>query len=109
MGVGQSRWRNPERRAPGHSVGYSGVHGPALVIVGFMLVQLRVGVPFPIFLAIAPMFVWDLVRSGAVHGLWDSEWWHSSARRLVGVERRPPTGRGAAGKVVVRGRIELPT
>jgi len=54
-------------------------------------------------LAIAPMFAWDLVRSRTVHkayviwvlvslpaavlvhALWDSEWWHAMARRLVGV------------------------
>lgn len=54
-------------------------------------------------LAIAPMFVWDLVRTRTVHrayviwalvslpaailvhALWDSEWWHATARQLVGV------------------------
>jgi hypothetical protein len=54
-------------------------------------------------LAIAPMFVWDLIRSRAVHKaysiwvlvslpaailvhtLWNSEWWHATARQLVGV------------------------
>ena len=54
-------------------------------------------------LAIAPMFVWDLVRTRGVHKayviwalvslpaailmhtLWDSEWWHSMARQLMGV------------------------
>lgn len=54
-------------------------------------------------LAIAPMFVWDLVRTRAVHKaymiwalvslpaailvhtMWDSEWWHAMARLLVGV------------------------
>jgi len=54
-------------------------------------------------LAIAPMFVWDLVRTRRmhkayviwalvslpavilVHSLWDSEWWHAVAPRLVGV------------------------
>jgi hypothetical protein len=88
-----------------------------------ILVQLRVGVLFPIFLAIAlaarrsdpglhkrmmflavaPMFIWDLVRTQRVHKayliwvlvslsaailvhtLWDSEWWHATARRLIGV------------------------
>jgi hypothetical protein len=53
--------------------------------------------------AIAPMFVWDLVRTHKVHKayviwalvslpaailvhtLWDSEWWHVTARQLVGV------------------------
>jgi hypothetical protein len=54
-------------------------------------------------LAIAPMFVWDLVRTRKVHkayliwilvslpaailvhSLWDSEWWHATARHLMGV------------------------
>jgi len=54
-------------------------------------------------LAIAPMFVWDLVRTGKVHrayviwvlvslpaailvhALWDSDWWHATARQLMGV------------------------
>lgn len=54
-------------------------------------------------LAIAPMFLWDLVRTRTVHKayviwalvslpvailvhtLWDSEWWHATARQLVGV------------------------
>lgn len=54
-------------------------------------------------LAIAPMFLWDLVRTRKVHrayviwvlvslpaailvhALWDSEWWHSSVRQLMGV------------------------
>lgn len=53
--------------------------------------------------ALAPMFVWDLARtrtihkayliwlavavpaSLVVHGLWDTDWWHSMAPRLVGV------------------------
>lgn len=57
---------------------------------------------YPI-LAVAPMFVWDLVRSHTVHRayviwalvslpfavlvftLWDSEWWHATARHLMGV------------------------
>ena len=57
---------------------------------------------YPI-LAVAPMFVWDLARIRTVHkayviwvlvslpaailvhALWDSEWWHATARRLVGV------------------------
>ncbi len=56
-----------------------------------------------LFLAIAPMLVWDLVRTRAVHkayviwllvnlpaavlvhSLWDSEWWHTTARQLMGV------------------------
>jgi hypothetical protein len=54
-------------------------------------------------LAIAPMFVWDLVRTGKVHRayviwvlvslpaailvhtLWDSAWWHATVRQLMGV------------------------
>ena len=57
---------------------------------------------YPI-LAIAPMFIWDLLRTRTVHkayviwalislpaailvhSLWDSEWWHATARQLVGV------------------------
>jgi len=56
-----------------------------------------------VLVAIAPMFVWDLVRNGrvhraysiwfavnlpfaiAVHGLWGTQWWHSAAPRLMGV------------------------
>ena len=54
-------------------------------------------------LAIAPMFIWDLVRTRTVHKayviwalaslpvailvhtLWDSDWWHATARQLIGV------------------------
>jgi hypothetical protein len=54
-------------------------------------------------LAIAPMLVWDLVRTRTVHkayviwlvvnllaavlvhSLWDSEWWHATARQWMGV------------------------
>lgn len=54
-------------------------------------------------LAIAPMFLWDLVRTRTVHrayviwalvslpaailthALWDTDWWHSMARQLMGV------------------------
>lgn len=54
-------------------------------------------------LAVSPMFVWDVVRNRsvhkaywiwlavslpfavAVHGLWDSAWWHATAPRLMGV------------------------
>jgi len=57
---------------------------------------------YPI-LAVAPMFLWDLVRSRTVHKayaiwalvslpaailvhtLWDSDWWHATARQLMGV------------------------
>jgi hypothetical protein len=53
--------------------------------------------------AIAPMFVWDVLRNRsvhpayvlwlainlpfavAVHGLWDTEWWHQTARQIMGV------------------------
>jgi hypothetical protein len=56
-----------------------------------------------ILLAITPMFVWDLVRlrsvhkaywvwlaimaptSVAIHSLWDTDWWHATAPRLVGL------------------------
>jgi hypothetical protein len=54
-------------------------------------------------LAIAPMFVWDVVRNRhihpayviwlavnlpvaiAVHGFWDTAWWHQAARQIMGV------------------------
>lgn len=54
-------------------------------------------------LAVSPMFIWDVVRNGyahraywiwlgiglpfaiAVHGLWDTEWWHATARQLMGL------------------------
>ena len=54
-------------------------------------------------LAVAPMFVWDLVRTQSVHkayrvwlalmvpssilihSLWDTDWWHATAPRLVGL------------------------
>lgn len=54
-------------------------------------------------LAVSPMFVWDVVRNRrvheaywiwlgvnlpfavAVHGLWDTPWWHAAAARLMGV------------------------
>lgn len=54
-------------------------------------------------LAVSPMFVWDVVRNRsvhkaywiwigvslpfavAVHGLWDTPWWHTTARQLMGV------------------------
>ncbi|HEY5723144.1 MAG TPA: hypothetical protein VIT45_12555 [Allosphingosinicella sp.] len=56
-----------------------------------------------IFLAVSPMFAWDLIRNRAVHrawliwigvslpaaaivmGLWDSAWWHQTAPKLMGV------------------------
>jgi hypothetical protein len=54
-------------------------------------------------LAIAPMFLWDIFRNRsihqayviwlavnipfaiAVHGLWDTHWWHQTARQIMGV------------------------
>ena len=54
-------------------------------------------------LAVSPMFLWDVIRNRwvhkaywiwlgiglpfaiAVHGLWDTEWWHTAARQLMGV------------------------
>jgi len=54
-------------------------------------------------LAVSPMFVWDVIRNRsvhpayliwlginlpfavAVHALWDTQWWHSIAPRLMGV------------------------
>jgi hypothetical protein len=54
-------------------------------------------------LAVSPMFVWDVLRNRmvhpayliwlainlpfalAVHGLWDTAWWHSVASRLMGL------------------------
>jgi hypothetical protein len=54
-------------------------------------------------LAISPMFIWDVVRNRsihraywiwlgvslpfaiAVHGLWDTPWWHATARQIMGV------------------------
>lgn len=56
-----------------------------------------------VLFAISPMFIWDVVRTRtvhkayliflaaalpaaiAVHGLWDTEWWHTTARGLVGL------------------------
>ena len=56
-----------------------------------------------ILLAVAPMFIWDLVRTRSVHkaywiwfalmvpssilihSLWDTDWWHETAPRLVGI------------------------
>lgn len=54
-------------------------------------------------LAVAPMFLWDVFRNRrvheaywiwlavnipfaiAVHGLWDTAWWHATARQIMGV------------------------
>jgi hypothetical protein len=56
-----------------------------------------------VLLAVAPMFVWDVIRNRsvhpaywiwlavalpfaiAVHTLWDRPWWHATARQLMGV------------------------
>lgn len=56
-----------------------------------------------ILLAVSPMFLWDVVRNRRVHGayriwfsvyvtaalvvygLWDSPWWHSMSRQIMGV------------------------
>lgn len=56
-----------------------------------------------VLLAIAPMFLWDVIRNRsvhrayviwlavnlpfaiAVHGLWDTPWWHQMARQIMGV------------------------
>jgi hypothetical protein len=56
-----------------------------------------------ILVAVAPMFIWDLVRTRSVHkaywiwlafmvpssilihALWDTDWWHAIAPRLVGL------------------------
>ena len=53
--------------------------------------------------AVSPMFVWDVMRNGYVHraywiwlavylpfsllviGLWDTPWWHATARQMMGV------------------------
>ncbi|MEO8176887.1 MAG: hypothetical protein ABI626_09545 [Sphingomicrobium sp.] len=62
-----------------------------------------VGPDFYTVVAIAPMFVWDVVRNRsvhpayviwlavnlpfaiAVHGLWNTPWWHQMARHIMGV------------------------
>lgn len=54
-------------------------------------------------LAVSPMFLWDVIRNRSVHkaywiwlgiglpfavvvhGLWDTDWWHATARQLMGV------------------------
>jgi hypothetical protein len=56
-----------------------------------------------IFAAVAPMFIWDVVRNGRVHEAyriwlaiylpaaalvtfaWDKPWWHATAQRIMGV------------------------
>lgn len=55
-----------------------------------------------VLVAVAPMFIWDVVRNGyvhkaywiwlglalpftiAVHALWDTPWWHATARQIMG-------------------------
>ena len=62
-----------------------------------------VGPDLYVLLAVAPMFLWDVVRNKAVHpayviwlavnipfaiavhGLWDTPWWHEMAPRIMGV------------------------
>jgi hypothetical protein len=61
------------------------------------------GADFYTLVAIAPMFLWDVFRNRslhpayviwlavnlpfaiAVHGLWDTPWWHQTARQIMGV------------------------
>jgi len=56
-----------------------------------------------VILAVSPMFVWDVVRNRRVHEaywiwlgayvstavlinlLWDTPWWHATARSIMGV------------------------
>jgi hypothetical protein len=56
-----------------------------------------------ILFAVSPLFVWDVVRNRRVHeaywiwlaicvpaalivyGLWDTPWWHATARHIMGV------------------------
>jgi hypothetical protein len=56
-----------------------------------------------VLVAIAPMFAWDVIRNRRVHlaywiwlavflpfaaivaGLWDTPWWHVTARQMMGV------------------------
>jgi len=56
-----------------------------------------------VLLSIAPMFLWDVIRNRrvheaywiwlainipfaiAVHGLWDTPWWHATAKQIMGV------------------------
>jgi len=62
-----------------------------------------VGPDLYVMLAVAPMFLWDVIRNRsvhpayviwlavnipfaiAVHGLWDTPWWHEMAPRIMGV------------------------
>lgn len=62
-----------------------------------------ISIDLNVLVALAPMFVWDLVRTRSVHkaywiwlalmvpssilmyGLWDTDWWHATAPRLVGI------------------------
>jgi len=62
-----------------------------------------IGTDFYILLAVAPLFVWDVIRNRRVHEayvvwvaiflpaslviwyLWDTPWWHATARGIMGV------------------------
>ena len=62
-----------------------------------------VGPDLYVLLAVAPMFLWDVIRNrrvhhayvvflavslpltAFVHGVWDTPWWHNMAHRLMGV------------------------
>ncbi|WP_376696747.1 hypothetical protein [Wenzhouxiangella sp. EGI_FJ10305] len=70
-----------------------------VIINNIMLLQIQVG----ILLAVAPMFIWDLLRTRKVHKayslwlagclpssvliylLWNTDWWQAAAPRLVGL------------------------
>lgn len=151
--VYHSLW-NAAQAAPAQARG--GIEQTLAVVENIMLLQLRIGILFPLFLvigllarardaglhkrmiilatamalpagidripwlyttlpasplspdlymvlAVSPMIVWDLVRNGGVHraywiwlgvslpfavvvhSLWDTAWWHATARMLMGV------------------------
>jgi hypothetical protein len=62
-----------------------------------------VGQDFYLLLAVAPMFLWDVIRNRRVHEaywiwfpvfvavstivdlVWDKPWWHATARTIMGV------------------------
>jgi hypothetical protein len=62
-----------------------------------------IGTDFYVLLAVSPLFVWDVVRNRRVHQaywiwlginipaallvyrLWDTPWWHATARQIMGV------------------------
>ncbi|MGZ3306730.1 MAG: hypothetical protein ACXU8U_12795, partial [Asticcacaulis sp.] len=64
--------------------------------------QSPVAVDLYVFLAVAPLFAWQLFRTGRIHKayliwlagivatgfviymLWNTPWWHATAPRLVG-------------------------